>query len=50
VEEKHVLVCGISFKCQRHNVRQTRPVRHCVLANTAALVIQRNLNLQHTCT
>jgi len=37
MEEKHVLVCGISFKWQRHNVSQARLLRHCVLANTATL-------------
>jgi len=48
MEEKHILVCCISFKRQRHNVGQACFVRHCILAYATALMMQRNLNLQHT--
>ena len=40
MEEKHVLVCGVGFKRQRHNVREARFLRHCILANTATLMVQ----------
>jgi len=48
VKEQHVLVCCVSFERQSHNVGHAQFVWNGVLANTAALVMQWNLYLQHS--